>query len=564
MILNFIAVLSFVLVELGIPTITGMMIDQGILGQDKDALSRLGFFLFACAIIGGVGSVLLNYTSTRFSTYMTRDIRTDVFDKTQRISHAQYNNLGISSMITRIVNDAYQLTLFTQMILRMGLITPIMVATSFFLMFNSSSKLAIINVLSIPVILLVVFTISKLSKPLSTKQQGLLDKINRITRENITGVRVIRAFRSDDYETHRFAHENKAYADTSKKLFRLMSMTEPTFFFILHMVVIVIFIYATYMIRDASFNVGTLVAFLEYQFHALYSLMLFATVFIMYPRAQVSAARLQEILDAPEEIINNTTGLNDLSGPLTLEFKDVTFGYPDSEKNVLQHISFKAHQGQMVAFIGSTGSGKSSIMNLMVRFYDTKEGSVELNGVDVKDYELNGLRSHFGFISQRTNLFSGSIADNIRYGKKDASLEQVIEASTMASALEFIQSKEQGFDTWVSEGGSNLSGGQKQRLSIARALVRKPAIYVFDDSFSALDYKTDVQIRKNIKPITQDSIVFVVAQRISSILDADHIIVLNEGEIVGQGTHKELMKTCEVYLEIARSQFNEKEMEIYG
>lgn len=564
MFLNLIAVISFVLVELGIPTITGAMIDQGILNNDPDALSRYGVYLFVFAIIGGLGSVLLNYTSSRFATYMTRDVRNDVFKKTQMLSHAQYNELGVTSMITRIVNDAYQLTLFTQMLLRMGWITPIMIVSSFVLIIKSSPQLAIINVLSIPFVILIVGVIAKKSNPLSKLQQKLLDVLNRITRENITGVRVIRAFRNDSKETDRFAKENDAYASVSKRLFRLMSMTEPLFFFLLHMVVLIIFYLASVMISANTLNVGTLVAFLEYQFHALFSLMLFSTVFIMYPRAQVSASRLQEILDSVDDIVSPKHGKTTLDGPLSLEFNNVTFGYPDSEKDVLTNISLKAEVGQTVAFIGSTGSGKSSLINLMVRFYDLKEGKILLNGTDITEYDVNALRSHFGFISQKTNLFSGTIADNIRYGKKDATLDQVKESAELASALTFIESKEGGFNAMVSEGGSNLSGGQKQRLSIARALVRKPDIYVFDDSFSALDYKTDAAIRKNIKPVTQNSIVFVVAQRISSILEADHIIVLNEGSIEGQGTHKELMKSCGVYQEIARSQFSEKEMEIYG
>lgn len=564
MFLNLIAVISFVLVELGIPTITGAMIDQGILNNDPDALSRYGVYLFVFAIIGGLGSVLLNYTSSRFATYMTRDVRNDVFKKTQMLSHAQYNELGVTSMITRIVNDAYQLTLFTQMLLRMGWITPIMIVSSFVLIIKSSPQLAIINVLSIPFVILIVGVIAKKSNPLSKLQQKLLDVLNRITRENITGVRVIRAFRNDSKETDRFAKENDAYASVSKRLFRLMSMTEPLFFFLLHMVVLIIFYLASVMISANTLNVGTLVAFLEYQFHALFSLMLFSTVFIMYPRAQVSASRLQEILDSVDDIVSPKDGKTTLDGPLSLEFNNVTFGYPDSEKDVLTNISLKAEVGQTVAFIGSTGSGKSSLINLMVRFYDLKEGEILLNGTDITEYDVNALRSHFGFISQKTNLFSGTIADNIRYGKKDATLDQVKESAELASALTFIESKEGGFNAMVSEGGSNLSGGQKQRLSIARALVRKPDIYVFDDSFSALDYKTDAAIRKNIKPVTQNSIVFVVAQRISSILEADHIIVLNEGSIEGQGTHKELMKSCGVYQEIARSQFSEKEMEIYG
>ena len=561
--LNFIAIISFVVVELGIPTITGIMIDKGIVLQDMELLTNMGLALLALAIFGGLGSILSGYTSARIATNMTLAIRKDMFSKSQELSHSEYNELGVSSMITRVTNDVYQLQLFTQMLLRMGMITPIMIISSFVLIFKSNFELAILNLLSVPFILFTVYIIGKKSNKLSKVQQVNLDTLNRITRENITGVRVIRAFRQDEHETERFGEINEKYAGVSKQLFRIISRTEPLFFFILHMIVLVVFYVASSMIDMGSLQVGSLVAFLEYQFHGLFSLMLFSYVFIMYPRAAVSASRIEEFLYKEPLIKNPENGIKRIDQKVNLEFKDVTFTYPDGEANVLEDISFSANAGETVAFIGSTGSGKSTLINLMVRFYDVTRGEILLNGVDLREYDLYALRDHFGFIPQKANLFSGTISENIRYGKREALMHEIVESAEVASAKEFIESKPEKYEEWLSEGGSNLSGGQKQRMSIARAMVRKPEIYVFDDSFSALDYKTDATIRKNLKEYTKDSIVFVVAQRISSIVEADQIIVINEGRIVGKGTHQELMNDCDIYQEIAASQFSEKEMALY-
>lgn len=562
--LNLLAVFSFVAVELGIPTITGAMIDKGIMMNDSEFLRTQGMILGVLAVIGGLGSVLMSYTSSRIANNMTLDLRVDMFKKTQELSHKEYNELGISSMITRVTNDAFQLQLFVVMLLRLGMIGPIMIVSSFFLIFKSNFTLAMVNLLGIPFIIFTVYVIGKKSNSLSTQQQENLDSLNRITRENITGSRVIRAFRQDENETARFGAINKRYADVSKKLFRLMTRVEPLFFFILHMVVLVVFVVASSMINAGDLQVGSLVSFLEYQFHGLFSLMLFSYMFVMYPRAKVSADRISEVLDSVPSIQNPVDGVLVGDNEVSVEFRNVTFNYPDGEANVLTDISFKAHKGETVAFIGSTGSGKSTLINLMVRFYDVSRGAVLVNGVDVREYDLYALRDHFGFIPQKANLFSGTIASNIRYGKKDALYEELVASAEVSAARDFIEARPDTYEAYLSEGGSNLSGGQKQRMSIARALVRKPDIYVFDDSFSALDFKTDALIRKNLKSMTQDSIVFVVAQRISSIADADMIVVLNEGEIVGMGKNRDLMKSCEVYREIAASQLSEEEMAAYA
>lgn len=563
-VLNLVGILAFTLTELGIPTIMANMINEGVSSKDFGFIKSQGFMLLMIAVVGGLGSILMSYTSSRIASRMTRDIRLDMFKKSQEFSHSEYNEFGVSSMITRVSGDVYQLQLFTQMLLRMGLNSPIMIVASAFIILNTNTTLALVMSLSIPFILLVVFMVGKLSGPLSRKQQSLMDILNRITRENITGVRVIRAFRKDKDETHRFSMTNKEYSEVSKKLFRVMSRAEPMFFFILNVSSLLIAFFASNMIQAGNLEVGTLVAFFEYQFQALFSLLLFSIVFIMYPRAAVSARRISEVLDTVPLIQNPENGIKD-SGDVapSVVFENVDFAYPDSEAKVLTNINLSAKVGDTVAFIGSTGSGKSTLINLMVRFYDVTSGRVLVDGIDVRDYDLYALRDKIGFIPQKALLFSGSISENIRYGKEHALDNEVQDSAYLASADAFIQAKPHKYDEWLSEGGSNVSGGQKQRLSIARALVRRPEIYIFDDSFSALDYKTDALIRKNLKKITKDSITFVVAQRISSIVDSDTIVVMNEGEIVGMGTHLELMKTCPIYIEIAQSQLSEKEMAQY-
>lgn len=560
---NLIAVMAYVLTELGVPTIMAVMINEGIGSQDMSIITQYGFILLGVALLGGLGNIILNYTSARIASFITRDIRNDLFKKAQELSHSEYNQLGVSSMITRVSSDVYQLQIFVQMLLRIGLNSPFMILGSGWLIYKTSHVLTLSVLATIPFILGVIICISLMTAPMSRRQQKLLDKINRITRENITGVRVIRAFRKDNYESKRFKDTNESYRKISEKLLTLTARVEPLFFWILNLSVLVTMIIASNLIGSGAMIPGTLVAFFEYQFLTLFSLLMFALVFVMYPRAQISAKRIEEILKMESSIQSPENGITEGIGVNNVVFNNVSFSYPDGEEAVLEDISFEAKKGQTIAFIGSTGSGKSTLINLMVRFYDVTKGSIEIDGVDVRDYDLKALRNKIGFIPQKSLLFTGTIDDNIRYGKPKASHEEVVESAELSAAKAFIDFKPEQFKTPITEGGRNVSGGQRQRLSIARALVRKPDIYIFDDSFSALDYKTDALIRSNLKKVTQDAITFIVAQRISSIVNADAIMVLNEGKCVGFGSHKELLKTCKVYREIARSQFSEKEMANY-
>lgn len=436
-----------------------------------------------------------------------------------------------------------------------------MFGISLVLILRTSVKLSTVLAITVPFIVIGVIVIAKISEPLSETQQKRLDKLNRISRENLTGIRVIRAFGNDNHEKERFEETNEAYASVSKKLFKLMAVSQPSFFLLLNVAILAIFWVSSNMIDAGTLQIGELVAFIEYLFHAMFSLMLFSMVFVMYPKAQVSANRIEELLNEESLIKNPENGVKQTEVKGEVEFDNVTFVYPNGEEPVLKNISFKCKKGEMIAFIGSTGSGKSTLINLIPRFYDVTEGSIKVDGVDVRDYDLKALRKKIGFIPQKTLLFTGSISSNIKFGKKNAKTGEVVHSAKVAQAYDFISKKPKQFEEIISEGGKNVSGGQKQRLSIARALVRKPEIYIFDDSFSALDFKTDSILRERLKEETKESVVLVVAQRVGSIMEADRIVVLNEGEIVGIGKHKELLKKCKIYNEIASSQLTKEELE---
>lgn len=560
LVLNVISVFGFALVELGIPTIMAKVIDHGIVYQDISYIKRMGVIIGIISIIGVIGTITLGYCSSKISSNITRDIRNDIFKKSQEFSHTEYDKFGVSSMITRTGNDAFVLLQFTNTLLKMALLTPVMFIISLIMILKTNLSLSLILAITVPFIIIGVIVIAKKSEPLSEKQQKKLDKLNRISRENLTGIRVIRAFGNDKHEGERFDETNESYAEVAKKVNKLMSISQPTFFFLLNLAIIAIFIVSSNMINVGTLQVGQLVAFIEYLFHAMFSIMLFSMVFVMYPKAQVSANRINEILEEEPIIKSPANGVKETDIKGEIEFNNVSFKYPNSEEYVLRNISFKAKKGETIAFIGSTGSGKSTLINLIPRFYDVTEGYINVDGINVKEYDLKALRKKIGFIPQKSLLFTGSIANNIRFGKKNATTGEVEYSTKVAQAYDFIANKPKKFNEVISEGGANLSGGQKQRLSIARAIVRRPEIYIFDDSFSALDFKTDATLRNKLKKETKDSVVLIVAQRVGSIMDADKIIVLNEGEVVGIGTHKELLKNCEVYYEIAESQLTKEEL----
>ena len=573
LLLNLLGVCSFALVELGIPTLIARMINNGIMTGDRGYICSMGAVLLAVATAGALGSILLGWCGAKISTAVTRDIRNDVFRRVQSFSPSEMNQFGVSSLIVRTGNDAFQVQMFVNVLLRTAMVTPLMILFSFSLTFTTSIPLSLVILTTLPMILLGVLGVTRAARPLSIRQQERLDELNRISKENLMGVRVIRSFGNDAYEQARFSKANQDYAGYSKRVFRLMMLTQPVFFFLMNLAILVIFWLAGSMIEAGTLQVGDLVAFQDYVFHAMFSTMLFCTVLVMYPKAAVSARRIEEVLNTQSIVKDGAEHSSSVPGPEmarlsggsreaapSLVFDHVTFAYPDGEEAVIRNISFEARAGETVAVIGSTGSGKSTLVGLIPRFYDVSEGRILLNGRDLKTYPLKELRRRIGFIPQKANLFSGTIRRNLSFANPQASDEELCKALKTAQGYDFVMEQKGGLDAMITEGGSNFSGGQKQRLSIARALVGNPQVYVFDDSFSALDFATDARLRRALKSVTKNAVTLIVAQRVSTIMEADRILVLEGGEMAGLGTHRQLLKTCPVYYEIAASQLTEEEL----
>ena len=573
LLLNLLGVCSFALVELGIPTLIARMINNGIMTGDRGYICSMGAVLLAVAAAGALGSILLGWCGAKISTAVTRDIRNDVFRRVQSFSPSEMNQFSVSSLIVRTGNDAFQVQMFVNVLLRTAMVTPLMILFSFSLTFTTSIPLSLVILTTLPMILLGVLGVTRAARPLSIRQQERLDELNRISKENLMGVRVIRSFGNDAYEQARFSKANQDYAGYSKRVFRLMMLTQPVFFFLMNLAILVIFWLAGFMIKAGTLQVGDLVAFQDYVFHAMFSTMLFCTVLVMYPKAAVSARRIEEVLNTQSIVKDGAEHSSSVPGPEmarlsggsreaapSLVFDHVTFAYPDGEEAVIRNISFEARAGETVAVIGSTGSGKSTLVGLIPRFYDVSEGRILLNGRDLKTYPLKELRRRIGFIPQKANLFSGTIRRNLSFANPQASDEELCKALKTAQGYDFVMEQKGGLDAMITEGGSNFSGGQKQRLSIARALVGNPQVYVFDDSFSALDFATDARLRRALKSVTKNAVTLIVAQRVSTIMEADRILVLEGGEMAGLGTHRQLLKTCPVYYEIAASQLTEEEL----
>lgn len=562
LLITFIATFGTAAVMIGLPTLLAQMIDNAIITQDIPLLWRYTWIMMGLVVLSLVSRTITAYTVSNIVNDMVMNIRNDAYKKMQNLSHHEFQELGVASLTTRISTDAFVILQFMEMTLKQGLVSPMMLIFSIIMIFSISPALGIYVIpVSIIIILSVIF-IAKYTLPISEKQQASLDNINRILRENITGLRVIRAFNNEHFQEGRFKDVNQSYKKQSGKLFKTIAVTPALFSLLLNTVIIAILWFGAGLIETGSMQVGIMVAFIEYVFHALFSLLMFANIFMMYPRAAVSAGRLREVMDMPITVASPDpqVAITESDEFGTLEFRDVDFAYPDASKPVLRNISFKTNPGETVAFIGSTGSGKSTIVKLIPRFYDVSKGQILIDGIDVRNYELNALRSKIGYTPQKALLFTGDIAENLRYGKFNADDMDLDRATNVAQASEFINRLETKYATHLDEGGANLSGGQKQRLSIARSIIADREIYIFDDSFSALDYKTDAAVRQALKDETQNATTIIVAQRVSSIIHADQIIVLDEGEVAARGTHKELLETSELYYEIASSQLSEEEL----
>ncbi|MBU5592249.1 ABC transporter ATP-binding protein/permease [Clostridium sp. MSJ-4] len=546
--------------ELYLPTLMSDIVNNGIVNGDTNYIFKIGGLMLLVAAGGAICTVTANLLSSKVATGFGRDLRKKIFTKAEGFSLEEFEKVGTSSLITRTTNDITQVQQVLVIIMRMMISAPMMCIGGIIMAVSRDKELSLIIVVVLPILVATISIVAKKGLPLFKAMQTKLDKLNLVLRENLTGIRVIRAFNRIDHEKKRFNDANYDLTSTAIKVNKTMAILMPLMMLVMNLTTIAIIWFGGKRIDVGSMQVGDLMAFIQYVMQIMFSLIMVSMMFIMIPRASVSAVRINEVLDIVPEIndAKEIKKADDKRG--YVEFKNVKFSYPGAANPVIDDISFSAKPGETTAIIGGTGSGKSTLISLIPRFYDIDSGSILVNGVDIREISQESLRSKIGFVPQKAVLFTGTITDNIRYGKEDATEEEVKKALETAQAIEFISNMKDGFDSVIAQGGTNVSGGQKQRLSIARALVRNPEIYVFDDSFSALDFKTDAKLRAALKKETKDSTVIIVAQRVSTVMDADRIIVLDEGKIVGMGTHKELLTNCDVYREIVSSQLSEEEI----
>lgn len=546
--------------DLYLPTLMSDIVDKGIMKGDTNYIMRVGGFMLLIAAGGTICAVIASYLSSRTAMGFGKILRSTVFNQVESFSLHEFDKLGTSTLITRTTNDITQVQMVTMMIMRMMVSAPMMAIGGIIMALSKDRSLTWILVVALPVLTGVIFIIARKGMPLFRQMQVKIDRINLVLRENLTGIRVIRAFNRNEYEKERFENANADLTNNYIKVNRIMAFLMPSMMLIMNLTSVSILWFGGIRIDNGDMELGSLIAFMQYAMQIMFSMLMVSIMFIMVPRAQAAAVRINEVLETVPEIkdADRVRHADDKRG--FVEFRNVTFSYHGAEQPALSDISFSAGPGEVTAIIGGTGSGKSTLVNLIPRFYDVDRGSILVDGVDVREMSQEELRSRIGFVPQKSVLFSGTIADNIRYGKENATDDEIRHAAEMAQAAEFISGMDGGFNHMIAQGGTNVSGGQKQRLSIARALVKKPEIYIFDDSFSALDFKTDARLRAALKKETADSTVFIVSQRVSTVMDADRIIVLDEGRIAGMGTHKELLNTCEVYREIVSSQLSEEEL----
>ncbi len=556
----FLLIIVRVVGELYLPNLMSKIVDYGIVNGDTPYIFKTGGLMLAVALISTIAILGVDFFGAKISAGFARDVRKSVFHKVQTFSGVEYDKFGSASLITRTVNDITQLQQFLTMFMRIIMMSPLMMFGAIFMAFSKNASMALIFIAIMPVLIVIIVAVAKFAIPLSTSLQKKVDRINLVIREKLTGIRVIRAFTKDSYEMERFDKANRDLTNTTIKLQRIAAILMPAMVLVLNAAIITIVWVGGHKIAAGTLLVGDMMAVIQYVMHIMMSLMMLSMVFIMWPRADASAMRIAEILETEPVLEDPKAEPEQPKEKGFVEFRDVTFRYGNDAEPVLSHITFSAYPGETTAIIGSTGSGKSTLIRLIPRLYDVSEGAVLVDGIDVREYSQKELRDKIGFVPQKATLFSGTISSNIRYGKEDASDQEVEQAAQIAQAEEFILEKEDRFEAHIAQGGTNVSGGQKQRLAIARAIVKNPEIYIFDDSFSALDFKTDANLRKALEARTAESTVIIVAQRVSTIMNADRILVLDEGQLVGCGRHQELLETCEVYREIVYSQLSKEEM----
>ena len=549
---------AMVMANLWLPDKMSEIVNNGIIKQDMPAIWHNGLAMIVVTAAGGLCSIIIGFLAARIATGMAQKLRTELFERVESFALADFNKFSTASLITRSTNDIQQIQMTSILLLRLALMAPIMAIGGLQKAIHNAPDLSWIIALAVSVLLVVIAVLFVIAVPRFKKLQTLVDKLNLVTRENLVGLKVIRAFHNEKIEQKKFQQANTELNKMNLFVNRLMMLLDPIMTLVMNFSSVAIVWFGAHLISSGNLQIGNMMAFLEYAMQVIISFLLLSMVFIMVPRAAVSVKRVGEVLDtlpsivdppSPQQLPHNATG--------KIEFKDVTFTYPDADLPVLSSINFTAEPGQTTAFIGSTGSGKSTLINLIPRFYDVSAGQILLDGVDIRQLKLEELYDQIGYVPQKGVLFSGTIASNIKYGNAKASQKLVEKSAKIAQAAEFISELKNGYKNDIAQGGSNVSGGQRQRLSIARAIAVEPNVYIFDDSFSALDFKTDAKLRSALAKETKHKTVLIVGQRINTIMNADKIIVLDEGKIVGQGTHQELMKNCEVYREIAASQLSE-------
>jgi len=558
----FVFVLVFLqsLANLYLPTLTADIVNNGIVKGDINYILRVGGIMLLVTIVGTICAVAASFYSAKVAIGFGRMIRGKLFTHVGRFSLHEFDTVSTASLITRTTNDTNQVQMVLVIILNMMISAPLMIIGGLILAFGQDAVLTLVLLIVMPILITAIILIMRIAIPLFRIMQSKLDKLNLILDEGLSGVRVIRAFDRIDREKERFDEANSDLKSVAIKVNRIVAFMMPMIMLVFNLTSIAILWFGSIRINNGDMQIGALIAFLQYAMLILFSLLMLSMMFIMLPRAAASADRINEVLAIEPEINDAATVKDTDTEQGYVTFQHVTFSYPGAEEPALHDISFSARPGQVTAIIGGTGSGKSTLISLIPRFYDVDSGSVLVDGVDVRDISQEHLRAKIGFVPQQAVLFSGPIAQNIRYGKEHATDDEVRHAAEVAQATEFIDEMPGGFDSVIAQGGMNVSGGQKQRLSIARALVRKPEIYLFDDSFSALDFKTDARLRAALKKETLDATVLIVSQRVSTVMDADQIIVLDDGRIAGIGNHRELMEISEIYHEIVASQLSLEEI----
>ena len=553
---------AMVMANLWLPDKMSEIVNNGIIKQDMPAIWHNGLAMILVTAAGGLCSIIIGFLASRIATGVAQKLRMELFERVESFALADFNKFSTASLITRSTNDIQQIQMTSILLLRLALMAPIMAIGGLQKAIHNAPNLSWIIALAVSVLLVVIAVLFVIAVPRFKKLQTLVDKLNLVTRENLVGLKVIRAFHNEKIEQKKFQQANTELNKMNLFVNRLMMLLDPIMTLVMNFSSVAIVWFGAHLISSGNLQIGNMMAFLEYAMQVIISFLLLSMVFIMVPRAAVSVKRVGEVLNTLPSIVDPSSPQqlpDDATGKI--EFKDVTFTYPDADLPVLSNINFTAEPGQTTAFIGSTGSGKSTLINLIPRFYDVSAGQILLDGVDIRQLKLEDLYDQIGYVPQKGVLFSGTIASNIKYGNAKASQKLVEKSAKIAQAAEFISELKNGYKNEIAQGGSNVSGGQRQRLSIARAIAVEPNVYIFDDSFSALDFKTDAKLRLALAKETKHKTVLIVGQRINTIMNADKIIVLDEGKIVGQGTHQELMKNCQVYQEIAASQLSEDDLQ---